>query len=308
MKLSIVSTMYHSANYVAEFCERISQQAQSIAKDDYEIILVNDGSPDHALDVALEAQAQNKHIRIVDLSRNFGHHPAILTGLGFAKGTHVFLIDIDLEEPPEILTEFWETFHGAKDVDVVGGVQMARLGDAQERYAGGLAWKFLQKLSSTELPANLITARLMSQRYVQALMSYKDKEPFLAALCSDIGFKQMFIPVQKTDDSTTTYTFNHKVKLMLNGITAFSTKPLMMSIAVSLSLAAITALVGLYALFMGLFGDSVPGWASTVLLVSAATSIITFLQGMNALYVAHIFREVKQRPLTVIRKIHDFEG
>mgnify|MGYP000728266832 CR=1 FL=1 len=98
MKLSIVSTMYHSAAYVAEFCTRIAVQAKMIAGDDYEIILVNDGSPDNALDVALEAQAQDKHIRIVDLSRNFGHHPAILTGLSFAKGAHVFLIDIDLEE------------------------------------------------------------------------------------------------------------------------------------------------------------------------------------------------------------------
>lgn len=308
MKLSIVSTMYHSAEYVAEFCERITPQAEAIAGQDYEIILVNDGSPDNALDVALEVQRKLPHIRVVDLSRNFGHHPAIITGLGLAQGEHVFLIDIDLEEPPEILAEFWASFHNAQGVDVVGGVQVARLGAAQERYAGGLAWRLLQKLSSTELPANLITARLMSRAYVDALMSYKEKELFLAALCSDVGFKQIFIPVQKTDNATTTYTFRRKLSLFLNGITAFSTKPLMVSIAVSMILAGITALIGLYALFMGLFGGTVPGWASTVLLVTAATSIITFLQGMNGLYVAHIFTEVKNRPLTIVRKIHDPEN
>lgn len=307
MKLSIVSTMYCSAPYVEEFCERISAQAQQVAGDDYEIVLVNDGSPDDALQVALGLQMNNPCIRIVDLSRNFGHHPAIMTGLRQARGDYVFLIDIDLEEPPELLGEFWQALHAEADVDSVGGIQEVRLGSTQERHAGNIAWRLIRKLSRTEMPINTLIARLMTRRFVDALTSHDEKLVFLSALCAGAGFKQRYIPVQKTDTGKTTYTFRRKLNHMMNGITASSTKPLLWSIAISFFLATVTALVGLYALVMGLLGVSLPGWASTVLLVSAATTIITFLQGMNGLYVAHVFTEVKNRPLTIIREVHEFK-
>jgi len=305
MKLSIVSTMYCSATYIEEFCTRIADQATAIAGDDYEIVLVNDGSPDDSLDLALAAQKENPRIRVVDLSRNFGHHPAIYTGLQQTRGAYVFLTDIDLEEPPELLGEFWQTLNGEADVDLVGGIQEVRLGSMQERLAGDLAWRLIQKMSPTGLPINSLIARLMTRRFVDALLSHDEKLVFLSTLCAEVGFKQRYIPVQKTDTGETTYTLRRKLNHMMNGITATSTKPLLWSIAISFVLAIITALVGLYALIMGLFGASLPGWASTALLVTAATTIITFLQGMNSLYVAHIFTEVKNRPLTIIRKIHE---
>jgi putative glycosyltransferase len=305
MKLSIISTMYYSAPYVEEFCTRIAAQAKVIAGDDYEIVLVNDGSPDDSLNLALGAQKKNSRIRVVDLSRNFGHHPAIMTGLRQACGAYVFLIDIDLEEPPELLGEFWQTLHSEEDVDSVGGIQAMRLGSRQERYVGDIAWRLMRKLSPTDMPINTLIARLMTRRFVDALASHDEKLVFMSALWAGAGFKQRYIPVQKTDTGETTYTFRRKLNHMLNGITASSTKPLLWSITISFILAAITALVGLYALVIGLLGVSVPGWASTVLLVTGATTIITFLQGMNGLYVAHIFTEVKNRPLTIIRKIHE---
>jgi len=307
MRLSIVSTMYCSAPYVEEFCTRIAAQAVEIAGDDYEIVLVNDGTPDDALDIALGEQKKNPRIRVVDLSRNFGHHPAIMTGLRQARGAYVFLIDIDLEEPPELLGEFWQTLHSEADIDLVGGIQEMRLGSTHERYAGDVAWRFMRRLSPTDMPVNTLIARLMTRRFVDALTSHDEELVFLSALCAGAGFKQRYIPVQKTDTGETTYTFRRKLNHMMNGITASSTKPLVWSIAISCVLATTTACVGLYALVMGLLGVSLPGWASTVLLVTAATTIVTFLQGMNGLYVAHIFTEVKNRPLTIVRKIHEID-
>lgn len=308
MKLSIVGTLYQSAPYVKEFCERIAEQAQSIVGQDYEIVLVNDGSPDNSCELALMAQKNDPRIRVVDLSRNFGHHPAILTGLGLSRGDYVFLIDTDLEEPPETLSEFWDIFHKNGNVDVVAGMQIQRLGSFGERVMGRLAWRFFSSLSSTEIPVNTLTARLMSRRYLDALSQYNEKVSFLDALTVDVGFRQVYIPIQKSDTGQSTYTFRHKMNLLFNGITAYSTKPLLLTIAVSGVLATFTFLVGLYALIMGLLGAALPGWASTVFLVSAATTIITFLQGMNGLYVAHIFSEVKNRPRTVIREIYDGEN
>ena len=108
MKLSVVTTLYQSAVYIEEFCRRISLVADELAGDSYEIILVNDGSPDHSLDVAVGLAAQDKRLVVVDLSRNFGHHQAMMTGLSYARGERVFLIDSDLEEEPEWLRGFYD--------------------------------------------------------------------------------------------------------------------------------------------------------------------------------------------------------
>lgn len=107
MDLSIVTTMYYSASYLKEFYSRICAAAKEIT-DNYEIIFVNDGSPDDSLDIAISLYEEDKKVRIVDLSRNFGHHKAIMTGLAYAKGDLVFLIDCDLEEEPELLIKFYK--------------------------------------------------------------------------------------------------------------------------------------------------------------------------------------------------------
>ncbi|MCH7649927.1 MAG: glycosyltransferase, partial [Nitrospinae bacterium] len=109
MELSIVTTMYHSSPYLAEFYERIKREADKITSN-YEIIFVNDGSPDASLEIALGFQKEDKTVVVVDLSRNFGHHRAMMKGLSYAQGDKVFLIDCDLEEQPELLTEFYNRF------------------------------------------------------------------------------------------------------------------------------------------------------------------------------------------------------
>jgi putative glycosyltransferase len=300
--------MYCSAPYVEEFCARIAAEATAIAGHDYEVVLVNDGSPDDALNVALTEQKKNPRIRVVDLSRNFGHHPAIITGLRQARGDYVFLIDIDLEEPPELLGEFWHTLNSEADIDVVGGIQVVRLGTATERYAGDFAWRLMRKMSSTDLPVNTLIARIMTRRFIDALMNYDEKLIFFSAICADMGFQQRFIPVQKTDTSETTYTLPRKLKLMFNGITATSTRPLLLSLFVSLGLAAITALIGIYVMVTSVLGFPLPGWAPIVLAVTAATTILTCLQGIHGIYLAHLFTEVKGRPVAIVRKIHECEN
>ncbi|MFQ5442623.1 MAG: glycosyltransferase, partial [Thermodesulfobacteriota bacterium] len=109
MKLSIVTTMYHSAPYLEEFYERVKKEAARITKS-FEIIFVNDGSPDESLDIALSLHKKDKRVSVVDLSRNFGHHRAMMTGLSYATGELVFLVDCDLEEEPELLGTFHEKF------------------------------------------------------------------------------------------------------------------------------------------------------------------------------------------------------
>ena len=142
MKLSIVSTLYQSAPYVVEFHKRASAVATGLVNEDYEIILVNDGSPDESLDEAVNLAKIDTRVTVVDLSRNFGHHQAMFAGLTYARGERVFLIDSDLEEEPEWLIEFVATLE-KEDVDVVYGVQQTRKGGWFERWSGNFYYSIV---------------------------------------------------------------------------------------------------------------------------------------------------------------------
>ena len=153
MDLSIVTTMYYSASYLEEFYNRITTTAGKIA-DDYEIIFVNDGSPDNSLDLAISFYERDDRVRVIDLSRNFGHHKAIMTGLSHAKGEVVFLIDCDLEEDPELLGKFYDELK-CSDADVIYGVQQARKGGFVEKISGNIFYWMFNLLSSYPVPTNL---------------------------------------------------------------------------------------------------------------------------------------------------------
>src|SRR3970040_1251802 len=168
VRVSIVTSMFRSSAYLEEFYSR-SVRAISAISSAYEVVFVNDGSPDDSLAVALRIRERDPRVRVVDLSRNFGHHRALMTGLAHARGELVFLIDCDLEEEPEWLLRFHETLQRT-GADVVYGVQSTRKGGLVERASGALFYLVLNRLLTPPLPRNVITARLMTQRYVRALI------------------------------------------------------------------------------------------------------------------------------------------
>src|SRR4051812_38723578 len=165
MRLSIVTTLYRSAAHLAEFHRRITAAALQVT-DDYELIFVNDGSPDDSQAVAVELSKSDPKLSVVELSRNFGHHKAIMTGLQRARGEWVFLIDCDLEEEPELLLPFWKEAED-KASDVVFGVQRHRKGGWFERLSGAIFYWLINRLSTYPVPPNLVTVRLMRQSYVR---------------------------------------------------------------------------------------------------------------------------------------------
>ena len=172
MKLSIVTTLYQSAPYITEFHQRTSTAAQQLVGNDYEIIFVNDGSPDNSLELAVKITENDPHVTVVDLSRNFGHHKAMMTGLAHTKGERIFLIDSDLEENPEWLLSFTKQME-TDTSDVVYGVQSKRKGGIFEKISGSLFYPFFRLLTGLNLPNNIVTSRLMSRRYVDALLLHQ---------------------------------------------------------------------------------------------------------------------------------------
>src|SRR5205085_8559883 len=177
MELSVVSTLYKSEPHLEEFYARVSAAARAVTED-FEIVLVNDGSPDNCQQIALEICRRDPRVRLIELSRNFGHHKAIMTGLAESEGARVFLVDSDLEEPPEVLADFFRHMEETA-VDVVYGVQETRKGRRFERISGAAFYWLFNLLSTHSIPRNLVTARLMTRPYVQALVQHRDREVFL---------------------------------------------------------------------------------------------------------------------------------
>ena len=308
MKLSIVATLYQSAFYINEFHERASSSAKHIAGDDYEIVLVNDGSSDNSLDLAISLTKQDSRVVVVDLSRNFGHHKAIMTGLAHAKGELIFLIDSDLEEEPEWLLQFDEQMAKEK-CDVVYGVQLIRKGRAFERISGAAFYKIFRMMTGINQPDNIVTARLMTKRYVQALLAHRERELNIGGLWIITGFKQATLLVRKHSTSTTSYTLSRKFGHLVNAVTSFSSAPLVFTFYSGL-FTSISSLFYIAYLFLRFYLISSPpsGYTSLITSIWFFSGLIIFFLGIQGIYLSKIFSEVKQRPYTIIRQIYRNES
>jgi len=308
MNLSIVTTMYNTAGQVAEFCERIARCADRLSGD-YEIVLVNDGSPDASRDVALKLMEQNPRIALVDLSRNFGHHQAMMAGLEQSRGDRIFLIDCDLEEEPELLDEFHRRFEMEEDCDVVYGYQVQRKGSLFERFSGWLFYKLINMLSDVEFVENPLTARLMSRRYVEALLRYRERELVIGGIWVLAGFKQVGLAATKGFRGSSSYTFLAKLRMMVNSVASFSAKPLFVIVFFGLAISGISLLALIYILLKVVMGGvAVPGWASVMISVWFLGGLIILFLGVIGTYIAKIFIETKNRPLTIVRAVHRNEA
>ncbi len=300
-----MSTMYRSAEFIEEFYRRMSETAEQITNS-FEMVLVDDGSPDDSLARALEIARRDERVRVVELSRNFGHHPAILAGLRHARGGLIFLIDIDLEEHPEWLRDFWRELHEHR-ADMVYGVQKARTGSALKRHTGTLFYQFFNLASDTTIPANGCTVRLMRRCYVDALDGFRETHLFMMGLFSWAGFVQRPLYVERTRRaSASTYTPWKLVRLSVNAVTSFSSYPLTVIFAGGL---------GITLLSIGFAGKLlIQKWMHPDIILSGFTSIMVSLWflggtiisvlGVIGMYVGKIFAEAKARPQYLVRKFH----
>jgi putative glycosyltransferase len=302
--LSIVSTLYCSERFVVEFIRRVSAVAAKCCEN-YEIILVDDGSPDGSLRKALEIQAQTPRLSVVEFSRNFGHHKALVAGLAQAKGDAVFLIDSDLEEPPELLGDLWNLMIGRPSVDVVYAVQAGRRkGSFAERTLGSIFYRLFHWLCPIKYDANQLTARLMRKAYVQEVLRYAEREFDLWGLFSLTGFNQQAFPAIKGSKGFSTYTLRRKMAVAYDMITSFSARPLVLIFLLGLTTTAFALLMVIFLVAFRLLVADVPiGWASIALSIWFLGGLILMSLGVIGLYLSKVFLEVKGRPRFHIRRV-----
>lgn len=303
MKLSIVTTLYYSSPYLNEFYHRIRRASERITRD-YQIIFVNDGSPDDSLDVVMAIQKKDPTVIVVDLSRNFGHHKAMMTGLSYACGELIFLLDCDLEEEPEWLGKF-ETQLRIEGCDVIYGVQRTRKGGMFERISGELFYSLLKVCSGIEFPKNVVTARLMKRSYVKSLLSHREQEVFLAGLWHITGYNQKPFIVDKYSKCTSTYTLRKKLSILVNSVTSFSNRPLLWIFYAGVGILFYSLSYTFYLSIRKIFlGVSVDGWTSLIVSVWLLGGLVIFSIGVVGIYLSKVFVETKNRPYTIVKDIY----
>lgn len=304
MMLSIVTTMYYSRGYLHEFYHKALAAVRNLNLP-YEFIFVDDGSPDNSLEVALELQQSDNNITVIQLSKNFGHQRAIMTGLQHTRGDFIFLIDCDLEEDPALLKDFWTKMTQEPELDVVYGVQIKRKGGWFERMSGRLFYNILSALSSVEYPADTLTARLMSRTYVNAIKKFGEKELDLWGVFVLAGFSQSALPVKKGYKGTSAYTLSKKIRRGIEIITSFSHRPLYITFflgMISFVVAGITISIIVYKKFF--LEVDVEGWASILASIWLVGGMILLVLGIFGIYLSKMFLEIKNRPLTIIKNVY----
>ncbi len=307
MKLSIVTTLYRSAPYLRDFYERCCVAAEGIT-DHFEIVLVNDASPDESLDIALDLHEKDRRVRVIDLARNFGQHKAILTGLAHVRGELVFLLDSDLEEDPDWLRPFYDRMQET-GADVVYGVQRKRKGSLFERVSGALYYAIFRLLSSHRVPTNQVAARLMTRRYVASLIEHRDQEVFLAGLLAMTGYEQIPLTVEKADKGSSSYSVRKKLAITLNSVTSFSNVPLVLIFYLGMIVTVVSLSAALFTLVAKLFFvDFELGWPSLIISIWLLSGLTFSCLGVIGMYLSKIFIETKDRPYTIIRQSYDRTG
>jgi putative glycosyltransferase len=231
----------------------------------------------------------------------------MMTGLAHASGELVFLIDSDLEEEPEWLLKFYEQMK--RDCcDVVYGIQLKRRGGIFERSTGSLFYKLFRQFTGLNQPDNIVTARLMTKRYVGALINHKERELNIGGLWILTGFNQSPQLVHKHSTSPTSYSLSLKISHLVNAVTSFSSLPLVHTFYSGFFISATAFFYIVYLLTRYfLIGSPPSGYTSVVVSIWLFSGLIIFFLGIQGIYLSKIFSEVKQRPYTIIRHIYRYD-
>lgn len=308
MTLSVVTTLYKSKVFLEVFLKEMIQSIETIDVQNFELIFVNDGSPDDSVDYLLERKKDISQIKVIDLSRNFGHHYAIQAGLNYASGEYVFLIDNDLESPPSVLVDFYKEIKNDITLDVVYGFQETRKGNFIEKKAGSVFWTLINKLSDTKIPHNILTERLMTKQYVNELLRLKDVNLFLGGMMHWIGFNQKGLVIKKgLRAGASTYSVKKRAELMLQAITSFSGKPLEWLFYSGLIISFVSIIFICFLITKKIIYQNTVeiGWTSIIAINVLILGIISTFLGIIGIYISKIFKQVQNRPNVIIKNIYE---
>lgn len=305
-KISIVVPMYNEQEVANEFYNRTTAVLKELYYN-YEIIIVNDGSKDKTLEIALNLAKEDEHIKVINFSRNFGHQAAITAGIENATGDAIITIDADLQDPPEViinLVKEWE-----KGYDIVYAKRKSRKTDTFfKRNTANLFYKFLNKMSDIKIPENVGDFRLISKRVQEVFKKLPEKDRYIRGMFAWMGFKQSVVEFDRQSRfaGKTKYPLKKMLKLAISGIIGFSTKPLRLIFKLGLATTFISFLLMIYAIIVKILGYTTNGWSSLMVAITFIGGIQLLSLGIVAEYIAKIYGETKGRPVYVIMDKSNF--
>lgn len=276
-----------------------------------EFCLVDDGSTDTSVECLKALQAEDSRIRILQLSRNFGHQAAITAGLDHARGNAVIIMDADLQDPPEVVPDLLAKWR--EGFEVVYAVRSEREGEGfLKKLLARTFYRIFRSLSDVDVPVDAGDFRLLDRRAVDALNELRERHRYVRAMTSWIGFRQGSVTYRRAarKAGTTKYPVWKSFILALDGITSFSAKPLLWVTNIGLLIAGASALFTLRIIFLKLTGSDhlVSGWASLSVLILFLGGVQLAAVGLLGQYISRIFDESKNRPVYVLGKIMEHDG
>jgi dolichol-phosphate mannosyltransferase len=276
----------------------------------FEIVYVDDGSTDSTPDLLREMQIHDQRIRVVRFSRNFGHQIAITAGLEHTRGEAVVIIDADLQDPPEVIQEFFSKW--LEGFDVVYGVRTQRAGEtAFKLWTAKMFYRLISHLSDTAIPLDTGDFRLMDRGVVDALLAMPERDRFVRGMVSWLGFSQVGVPYQRAARlaGNTKFSLFKMLRFALDGIVSFSILPLRLATWIGFAASGIALVEIVVALFDRFFTHGlVRGWTSTVIAIWFVGGVQLICMGIIGEYVGRIYGESKRRPLYVVRERMGFEA
>ena len=309
LKLSIVVPVYNEEKNINEFLNRLVLTLDKI-NEDYEVIFLLDPSTDKTEELILDQIKKNDKIKLIVFSRRFGQPSATMAGINYVSGERCVIIDCDLQDPPELISEMYDKMD--QGFDVVLARRKSRKGETLlKKTLTTIGYQLIEKITDIKIPKNTGDFRMLSKRVVNNLKHFKEPNAFLRGLVAYVGFKQTFIDYDREErfDGKSKYNkYLGSIQIAFNGIFGFSSRPLFLMSIIGFVFAFLSFSIGIYYLFMKLIDPTItPGLSSTVL-------FITFFSGLNLIglgligeYIGRIYDEVKNRPNYIVDKKYNFD-
>jgi polyisoprenyl-phosphate glycosyltransferase len=302
--LSFLLPCFNESAVLAETYRRVRAVGDALGQT-FEIVFVNDGSIDDTLDRMLDLSRSDPAVIVLDLSRNHGHQLALSAGLYYCAGERILIMDADLQDPPELLPQMLALMDDG--ADVVYAQRDSRPGDPTiKRVACAIFYRILGRLSDIPIPLDTGDFRLISRRVLEVILQMPERHRFIRGMVSWVGFRQTAFHYDrdKRFAGETKYPFWRLMRLAIDGIVAFSTRPLALASYFGLIFAAASVVLVVYALYSWLYAGKTPqGWTSLMMAVTVMGSIQLFVLGIIGQYLGRMLEQVRGRPMFVVRNV-----
>lgn len=302
MDYSLIFPVYNEEDNIQNLYDRVTGVMKELHCE-YEIIFINDGSYDRTKELLSELHKKDKHIKVINFSRNFGHQVAVSAGLQHVKGKAIAILDADLQDPPEILKKFFPYLE--QGYDVVYAVRTQRKENILKKAAYSMFYRLLQKISNIYIPLDSGDFCVMNQKVVRAINTLPERNRFVRGLRSWVGFRQIGVAYERAgrEAGESKYNLARLMKLALDGIFSFSYMPLQLMFYggfFAFLFGILGSIVAIYLRFFTTAYKGVPGFATTIILIMVVGGLQMFAMGIMGEYIRRVYDEVKARPQYII--------